>query len=97
MQRTPMKMVRMARGTHLYRFPLDDKSTDFADLERATTSSAPASWAASQRSSFDEPSHVGDRVRQHRDEAALRVRLTTLGLLLLAAAMTAAVFVFAPQ
>jgi len=83
----------MARGTHLYRFPLDDKSTDFADLERSTASTAPASWASSQRSSFDEPSRIGDRVQQHRDDAALRTRLTTLGLLL-AAVMTAAVFFF---
>ena len=87
----------MARGTHLYRFSLDDKSTDFADLERATAPTAPASWASSQRSTFDEPSRISDRVQQHRDEAALRTRLTTLGLLLLAAAMTAVVFVFAPH
>ena len=87
----------MASGTRLYRFPLDDKSTDFADLERTTASIAPASWASSQRSSFDEPSHISDRVQQHREEAALRMRLTTLALLLLAAVITAAVFVFASR
>jgi len=87
----------MARRTHLYRFALDDRSTDFADLERGTTPTAPASWSASQRSSFDQPSRISVRVQQQRDESALRERLTTLGLLLFAGCVTAAIFVFAPR
>ncbi|HSB21789.1 MAG TPA: hypothetical protein VLE94_01635 [Burkholderiaceae bacterium] len=87
----------MARNTaHFYRFALDDKSTDFADMG-TSAQPAPASWNASERSSFDHPSRVAGQVRQHRDDAALQQRLITLGLLLAAAIATALIFFFAPH
>ncbi|HEU5295350.1 MAG TPA: hypothetical protein VFU71_11210 [Burkholderiaceae bacterium] len=80
----------MARRTHLYRFSLDDRSTDYADLERGNASTAPAPWQASQRSNFEQPSRVGEIVQARRRRKQLKLNLAVAGLLLLCALIGAA-------
>ena len=92
------KNLSMARAPHLYRYSLDDRSTDFADLERATTAeTALASWNARQHSNLVRPSRVGDRIQERRRDEAPQERTITLGLLLLSVAVTAVIFFFAQR
>ena len=88
----------MARGSNIFRFPLDEHSTDsgLASLDVATASTAPAPWTISHHSTFDKPSHVGERAQARRRHKQFKERLITLGLLFVAASAAAVVFLFAP-
>ena len=89
----------MAGRSNVFRFPLDEHSTDsgLAGLDAATASTAPVSWTASGYSTFDKPGQAGDRVQALRMRNQLKERLITLGLLLVAVSAAAVVFLFSPR
>jgi hypothetical protein len=89
----------VAGRSNVFIFPLDDHSADsgMASLDAAPASTAPASWTTSQFSTFDRPSNASERVNALRRRNQLNERLITLGLLLVAVAAAAAVFIFSPR
>ena len=97
--RLARKNTRMPRGPNVFRFPLDEHSTDsgLASLDVATASTAPAPWTISHHSTFDKPSQASERAQTRRRRNQLRERLITLGLLLVAASAAAVVFFFSPR
>jgi len=89
----------MAGSSNVFRFPLDEHSTDSGlvglDVAQAPTDRTP--WTASGYSTFDKPSHTGERVQALRRRNQLKERLITLGLLLVAVGAAAVVFFFSPR
>ncbi|MBE7416707.1 MAG: hypothetical protein HS128_02980 [Ideonella sp.] len=93
----------MARGHYVFDFdaePSDERPTDygttnFGHADLALLSAQAPRWTVSQHSTFEEPSHASDRVRERREDKQLKARLTTLALLLATSAAGAAVYVAA--
>jgi hypothetical protein len=89
----------MARGSNVFRFPLDEHTTDsgLAGLDAATAPTDPAPWTASGYSTFGKPSQASERVEALRRRNQLKERVITFGLLLVAASAAAVVFLFSQR
>ena len=83
------KNLFMPPGPDVFRFPLDERTAD-SGLVGLDAPSAPVPWKASERSSFEQPSLLGDLVRARRRRKQFRLNLALAGLLLLAALVCAA-------
>ena len=92
----------MARSDYVFGYeaepaderPTDYRTTSFGASGMASLYTAPAPWNASQRSTFDAPSHSIDRARERREERRLKGRVALL-LSMLAAVGVTAITVFA--
>ena len=87
----------MARSDYVFGYeaepaderPTDYRTTSFGASGMASLYTAPAPWHASQRSTFDAPSHSIDRVHERREQRRLKSRVAVLVSLLAAVGVAA--------
>jgi len=84
----------MARGSNVFKFPLDEHSTDSGLAGLGAAPMDPVPWTAS---AFDRPGHASERVEALRRRNQLKERLIPLVLLLVAVGAAALVFLFSPR
>jgi hypothetical protein len=94
------KILRMARSEYVFGYeaePADERptgygTTGFGQSGMASLYTAPAPWSATAHSTFDEPSHAIDRVRERREQRRLKTSVALLVSLLGGIGAAAALF-----
>jgi len=77
--------------------PTDYRTTSFGSSGMASLYTTPAPWSVSEQSTFDEPSHAIERVRERRERRRLRLSVTLLLSLLVALGVAATGMLLTPR